>query len=82
MLTIRQEIKLEAKKILDKKRLVNNYVNEKDNNDPITWLSKAILDSHVFAIIKACNLLREISSDKEIIEEIENRLIIEQLDKF
>ena len=81
MQTIKQELKTFAKKLMDDKIDIRTYVKEHTTGDEEEWLAKAIFNSHVFAIHKACNLLRDIAVDSIEIDALESKLMIADLNK-
>jgi hypothetical protein len=80
MYTIKQELKMFAKKLIEDRAAIRIYVNEHASGDQEDWLAKAIFNSRIFAIKKACDLLRQIDTSPTEIDDLETRLMLKELE--
>lgn len=82
MKTIKQELKDFAKQLIESKIAIRTYLSEHVKEDPTEWLAKAVFNGHIFAIRRACDMLRDVSTDPMEIEALESKLMIQDLDHY
>lgn len=81
-MTIKQELKAFAKQLIEDKVFMRTYTKEFATGDEADWLAKAIFNTRIFAIRRACDMLRDVSKEPIEIEELENKLMRQELDGY